>query len=42
MKKDQIINEIELSKNYIEQELKVPCRYFAFPFGSRDDFNHLI
>ena len=30
IRKDQIINEIELSKNYIEQELKVPCKYFAF------------
>lgn len=42
MKKNQILDEIKSSKNFIEQELKVPCKYFAFPFGSRDDFNQNI
>lgn len=32
-------NEIKLSKEIIESKIGLPCNHFAFPFGSKPDFN---
>jgi peptidoglycan/xylan/chitin deacetylase (PgdA/CDA1 family) len=34
--------EIERSKEKIEINLKSPCDHFAFPFGSRADYNQSL
>ena len=34
----EVINELKISINIIEKLTKNKCNYFAFPFGSSDDF----
>lgn len=34
--------EINKSKEVIEQKLKKPCYHFAFPYGARQDFNQAL
>lgn len=34
----EVLNELQLSSKIIEKITKKKCKYFAFPFGSSDDF----
>lgn len=42
MTKEEVLQEIEISKKKIEEKLKTPCLLFAFPNGQREDFNNEI
>ena len=35
----EIKNELSLSKQRIEEKVKVPCHYFSYPNGQKGDFN---
>ena len=39
---NEVFNEMYKSKKLIEKNLKIKCKYFAFPFGSYNDFNNEI
>ena len=37
---DELMNELTLSKSIVEKISSNKCKYFAFPFGSLNDFNY--
>lgn len=39
---EEAADEIKRSKELIEQGIGSPCRHFAFPFGSRNDYNEKL
>lgn len=40
--KEEVLQEIEISKKKIEEKLKTKCLLFAYPNGQKDDFNNEI
>lgn len=40
--KEEVLQEIEISKKNIEEKLRIKCQLFAFPNGQKEDFNNEI
>jgi peptidoglycan/xylan/chitin deacetylase (PgdA/CDA1 family) len=39
---EEAIKEIKTSRSVIEEKTKKTCKHFAFPFGSRKDYNNTL
>ena len=40
--REEVLQEIEISKKKIEEKLRIKCLLFAFPNGQKDDFNNEV